>query len=317
MSKTNIKLPNGFTLSLESEDAAGVPDVTQDAGVNTIEEQEAAQKPADDAEAEYDAANNADEGKEVEQVEEIAKANESTFYGLNVLKRLRKGEEGFSATKAFKYLKFKDFSAVKASPEFKNAVKEAKEWAAKKGYKFATKQEVQENKQTLATTLFTPAAKVVAGLNQSAKSKTAIDLWKRSAISVVDGIVVLDAVMTISQHGTWMFFVREDGKVFAKKLMIWKNTLQYAEESASVFSRYLSREADEDVPAEDPKTSDEPVTSPETDKSDDAETTDVDAAEEAVDGEEKSDDNDDKKTSTSDDSEEKAVESFFKNWGIN
>lgn len=313
MSKTNIKLPNGFSLSLESEDAAGVPDVTQNAGVNELEEQEAVQKPVDDPESEYDAANNVDEGKEVEQVEEIAKANESTFYGLNVLKRLRKGEEGFSATKAFKFLKFKDFSAVKASPEFKAAVKEAKEWAAKKGYKFATKQEVQENKQTWGTTLFSGAAKTANWTNQSAKNKKVIDLIKTSAISVVDGIVVLDAVLTPMKHGTWMFFVRQDGKVFAKKLMFWKNSLQYAEESASVFSRYLSREADE-AEAEDPKTSDEPVTAPETDKADeanDAETTDIDAAEEAVD-----DDEGEKKTSTPDDSEEKAVESFFKNWGI-
>lgn len=45
---------NGKTFSIESEDAAGVPDVTEDAGPNLMTLTEDAQKPASDKEAEFD-----------------------------------------------------------------------------------------------------------------------------------------------------------------------------------------------------------------------------------------------------------------------
>ena len=74
----NIKLPNGYTMSFESTDAAGVPDITQGSGENVMEAQVEQQKPVTDAAAEYDAAHEADTPKETENVQEVA-STESSF----------------------------------------------------------------------------------------------------------------------------------------------------------------------------------------------------------------------------------------------
>ena len=67
-----VTLPGGYTLALENVDAAGVPDITQNAGENALQAEAEAQKPVTQEGAEYDAAAEADKGKEIENVQLVA-----------------------------------------------------------------------------------------------------------------------------------------------------------------------------------------------------------------------------------------------------
>ena len=124
-----VTLPGGYTLALENVDAAGVPDITQNAGENVLQAEADAQKPVTQEGAEYDAAAEADKGKEIENVQQVA-SQESSFYGLMVAQRALEGfglkadRKGYESIEGF----FK-------TPEAKAAMDTAKAWLAKKNGK--------------------------------------------------------------------------------------------------------------------------------------------------------------------------------------
>jgi hypothetical protein len=118
MSKQVAKFDYGdLKISIESE-GVQVPDTTTDAGPDTIELHEDAQKAAGDEGAEYDAA------EEVDVPEDVEKANESTFFGI-ILKH--RTEEAFAKTKGV----FASADAFFKSNECKQAIAAYKQWLEK------------------------------------------------------------------------------------------------------------------------------------------------------------------------------------------
>ena len=126
MKKTQVDIGNGIRISVESDDPTGIPDTTVNAGPDTIELHEDAQKPADAPAAEYDAE------QHVDTPEDVEKANESTFLGLTIRRR---SNEGFGLKTKGQYASAADFFK---SPECKAAVETAKAWATKKKWVMAT-----------------------------------------------------------------------------------------------------------------------------------------------------------------------------------
>lgn len=360
---TRIILPNGYSISCESEDAAGVPDITQNAGENVMKAEEEAQKPVTDENAEYDAAHEADAGKEIEDVQEVASQesfagamaimNENTFYGLT---QYRRAQEGFGIKDSFSGLKYNTEAEMWKDPKVLEAINTAKEWANKKGYSLATKEEVQANKQTFFTQHFRRAGK------DNASQTSAMKIFNAGKIINVNGATLYtmrantsmtDAVLfsLVGLIGTipavirklkgtellisFIFFKKENGKVFAKGLAKATVNKAYATESAGIFSEFFARESAEAEGAAEPEKSDAPVTAEDTAD----ETTDVSIEEETSASEEKpAEDKPETETkpeeaegaaepektadapeatAAEDDKseEEKAIESFFANWG--
>lgn len=352
---TRIILPNGYAISCESEDAAGVPDITQNAGENVMEAHEDAQKPVTDENAEYDAAHEADAGKEIENVQDVASQessfagamaimNENTFYGLT---QYRRAQEGFGIKDSFSGLKYKTEAEMWKDPKVLEAINTAKGWAEKKGYSLATKEEVQANKQTFFTQHFRRAGKdqgSSTSVNKIINAGKIINVNGATLYTMRTNVSLTDAALT-SIAGifgaipmairklkgaelliAFIFFKKADGKVFAKGLAKATVDKTYATESAGIFSEFFARESAEAENTE-PEKSDTPVTSEDTAET---ETTDVSVEEEANGSTEepaKSEGGDGEGASDSGKTEgegegaaeaseeEKAIEAFFANWG--
>lgn len=347
---TRIILPNGYSISCESEDAAGVPDITKNAGENVMKAEEEAQKPVTDENAEYDAAHEADAGKEIEDVQEVASQesfagamaimNENTFYGLT---QYRRAQEGFGIKDSFSGLKYNTEAEMWKDPKVLEAINTAKEWANKKGYSLATKEEVQANKQTFFTQHFRRAGKDNASTTSFMKIFNAGKIINvngatlytmRANTSMTDNVLValvglIGAIPAAIRKlkGTellisFIFFKKADGKVFAKGLAKATVNKAYATESAGIFSEFFARESAEAEGATEPEKSDAPVTAEDTAD----ETTDVSIEEEANSTEEPAAKPEAEPEKTADapeaaaaedgkSEEEKAIESFFANWG--
>ena len=356
---TKINLPHGLTMSIESDDpttdAAGVPDTTVDSGANVMECQDNAELPEDNASAEYDAA--AAETK-TDDVTDVAKANESTFFGLTLYKR---ATEGFGVKSAFKQLRVASVDELLQNPKLKSAIDEAKAWAEKHHVHCATKDEVQKNKQTLGTRLFSNAGKNASTTNDRFdKSLQKVDKMYKPlnyfVIKAFNGVIIGYNTYNKASSITggkdmvtiYVFFTKNNGKVFAKKLVSAEIQKTYAEESAGIFSKFLAAESDDpapvstepksdNAPAADPTTSDTPVTPADANPDaaadaagdhaePDEDDVDIDvgtevsenpdaAADAAGDHAEPDDDNKPAGDEPKDD-DQKAVESFFKKWGI-
>lgn len=330
---TRIILPNGYAISCESEDAAGVPDITQNAGENVMEAHEEAQKPVTDENAEYDAAHEADAGKEIEDIQDVAKANESTFYGLSILNRAAASKEAFGVSKAFSKMKFGSVKEAINSPEIKEALKTAKAWADKKGFKPASAKEVNENKKTLAEVLFrTPTAAHYG--NAGSKMHTGVNSQAKWILyNASEGFVVLGLpdVLFVGRVVLYIFFTKGDkSKVFSKKLAVYKDRKDFAVESYGIFSGLFAAESDAAAAAaeaeKEPEKSDTPVTSEDTAET---ETTDVSVEEESegtttvaetettsTEEPTKPEEGEGEGEGAAEASEEeKAIEAFFANWG--
>lgn len=349
---TRIILPNGYAISCESEDAAGVPDITQNAGENVMEAHEDAQKPVTDENAEYDAAHEADAGKEIENVQDVASQesfagamaimNENTFYGLT---QYRRAQEGFGIKDSFSGLRYKTEAEMWKDPKVLEAINTAKGWAEQKGYSLATKEEVQANAQTFFTQHFRRAGKdkgastAMSSINKNGKiiNVNGATLYTmRTNTSMTDAALVglagifgtipmaIRKLKGAELLMAFIFFKKADGKVFAKGLAKATVDKTYATESAGIFSEFFARESAEAENTE-PEKSDTPVTSEDTAET---ETTDVsvedeanNSTEEPAKSEGESEGGDSGKTEGEGEGaaeaseEEKAIEAFFANWG--
>jgi hypothetical protein len=147
MIKKTINFGEGISLSMESDGV--VPDTTKDAGPDTIKLHEDAQKPENDPNAEYDAA------QHVDVPEDVEKANESTFFGI-ILKH--RSEEAFAKTKG----SFPSAEAFFKSNECKQAIAVAKQWAEKHKLSSASVSEVPEGLKKLGCSTKTMAGLVLA-----------------------------------------------------------------------------------------------------------------------------------------------------------
>ena len=295
-----VTLPGGYTLALENVDAAGVPDITQNAGENVLQAEADAQKPVTQEGAEYDAAAEADKGKEIENVQqvasqesenavvaELARENGSTFYGMHIMNAAKKSGEAFGITKAFKKMTFASVKEAVNSQEVKDALEAAKAWASKKGYALATVDEINKNKMTLGTLLFKRAggAKAANGNGDQFVNGNPITKYKLHTVAGT-GILALPAIIdgaglgdkANSQKFVLYVFFTKNGKVFAKKLAAFRLARSFATESYGVFAGLFAREAAEaDVGEPNPAATDNPVTPAEPDP--ETETADVDVEE--------------------------------------
>ena len=300
-----VTLPGGYTLALENVDAAGVPDITQNAGENVLQAEADAQKPVTQEGAEYDAAAEADKGKEIENVQqvasqesenavvaELARENGSTFYGMHIMNAAKKSGEAFGITKAFSKMRFGSVKEAIDSEEVKKAVETAKSWAAKKGYTLATVDEINGNKMTLGTALFRRAGTSKAA-NSNADEYKITPLMKKYKIysAYGTGIFALPAIMNMSPENLlapganktdkfvlYLFF-NKNGKIFVKRLAVFKLAARnFAVESYGVFAGLFAREsAEADAGETNPAATDKPVTPEEADP--ETETDDVDVEE--------------------------------------
>ena len=300
-----VTLPGGYTLALENVDAAGVPDITQNAGENVLQAEADAQKPVTQEGAEYDAAAEADKGKEIENVQqvasqesenavvaELARENGSTFYGMHIMNAAKKSGEAFGITKAFSKMRFGSVKEAIDSEEVKKAVETAKSWAAKKGYTLATVDEINANKMTLGTALFRRAGTAKAS-NSNADEYKITPLMKKYKIysAYGTGIFALPAIMNMSPENLlapgankvdkfvlYLFF-NKNGKIFVKRLAVFKLAARnFAVESYGVFAGLFAREsAEADAGETNPAATDNPVTPEEADP--ETETDDVDVEE--------------------------------------
>ena len=297
-----VTLPGGYTLALENVDAAGVPDITQNAGENVQQAEADAQKPVTQEGAEYDAAAEADKGKEIENVQQVASQesfagsmaimNENTFYGMTQYQR---AQEGFGIRDTFSGLKYKTEDEMWKDQTVLNAIDTAKKWAEKKGFELATKEEVQQNKQTLGTLLFRRAGKSNGGdtglnglLNKgkiinvagatiySMRTSTSMANTLAGSFGFIPPIIrkLKGAELIVS----FIFFKKSDGKIFAKGLAKATVNKAYATESAGIFSEFFAREsAAADAGETNPAATDNPVTPAEPDP--ETETVDVNVEE--------------------------------------
>ena len=300
-----VTLPGGYTLALENVDAAGVPDITQNAGENVLQAEADAQKPVTQEGAEYDAAAEADKGKEIENVQqvasqesenavvaELARENGNTFYGMHIMNAAKKSGEAFGITKAFSKMRFGSVKEAIDSEEVKNAVETAKSWAAKKGYTLATVDEINANKMTLGTALFRRAGTAKAS-NSNADQYKITPLMKKYKIysAYGTGIFALPAIVNASLENLlntapnkvdkfvlYLFF-NKNGKIFVKRLAVFKLAARnFAVESYGVFAGLFAREsAEADAGETNPAATDNPVTPEEADP--ETETDDVDVEE--------------------------------------
>ena len=296
-----VTLPGGYTLALENVDAAGVPDITQNAGENALQAEADAQKPVTQEGAEYDAAAEADKGKEIENVQqvasqesentvvaELARENGSTFYGMHIMNAAKKSGEAFGITKAFKKMTFASVKEAVNSQEVKDALEAAKAWATKKGYTLSTVDEINKNKMTLGTLLFKRAggAKQVNNNRDQFVNGNPITKYKLHAVAGT-GILALPAILdeavgekSNSQKFVLYVFFTKNGKVFAKKLAAFRLARSFAVESYGPFAGLFAREsaeADADAGETNPAAADNPVTPEEADP--ETETADVDVEE--------------------------------------
>jgi hypothetical protein len=295
-----VTLPGGYTLALENVDAAGVPDITQNAGENVLQAEADAQKPVTQEGAEYDAAAEADKGKEIENVQqvasqesenavvaELARENGNTFYGMHIMNAAKKSGEAFGITKAFKKMTFASVKEAVNSQEVKDALEAAKAWASKKGYTLSTVDEINKNKMTLGTLLFKRAggAKAANGNGDQFVNGNPITKYKLHTVAGT-GILALPAVLdgagiseqANSQKFVLYVFFTKNGKVFAKKLAAFRLARSFATESYGVFAGLFAREAAEaDAGEPNPAATDNPVTPAESDP--ETETDDVDVEE--------------------------------------
>ena len=300
-----VTLPGGYTLALENVDAAGVPDITQNAGENVLQAEADAQKPVTQEGAEYDAAAEADKGKEIENVQqvasqesenavvaELARENGNTFYGMHIMNAAKKSGEAFGITKAFSKMRFGSVKEAIDSEEVKKAVETAKSWAAKKGYTLATVDEINANKMTLGTAIFRRAGASKAA-NSNADQYKITPLMKKYKIysAYGTGIFALPAIVNMSPENLlapgankvdkfvlYLFF-NKNGKIFVKRLAVFKLTARnFAVESYGVFAGLFAREsAEADAGETNPAATDNPVTPEEADP--ETETDDVDVEE--------------------------------------
>ena len=287
-------------ISIESDDA-GVPDVTKDAGPDLLKLQNDAMAAPNEENAEFNAAQpdsqveSEDKPQEAETANEayvIAKDNDDTFYGLVMAVR---ANEGFGISDAFSGLKFKTKDEMFKDPKVNAAINTAKEWAAKKGYEMASVKEVQENKQTLGTLLFSRAGKVnVTDGAVRAITKMQLREVNGAVVSVMEADMSIANALTgyvgalwaivrkLSGRGlllSFVWFKKPDGKVFCKGLAkaVWTkaDAIPVASESLNLdvgeftASKYLKSSESDDEPAaqaagEEPAQSDNPVTPDET-----------------------------------------------------
>ncbi len=296
-----VTLPGGYTLALENVDAAGVPDITQNAGENVLQAEADAQKPVTQEGAEYDAAAEADKGKEIENVQqvasqesenaviaELARENGSTFYGMHIMNAAKKSGEAFGITKAFKKMTFASVKEAVNSKEVKDALEAAKAWASKKGYTLSTVDEINKNKMTLGTLLFKRAggAKQANGNGDQFVNGNPITKYKLHTVAGT-GILALPAILdgaglgeqANSQKFVLYVFFTKNGKVFAKKLAAFRLARSFAVESYGPFAGLFARESAEAAAGEEtnPAATDNPVTPEEADP--ETETADVDVEE--------------------------------------
>ena len=295
-----VTLPGGYTLALENVDAAGVPDITQNAGENALQAEADAQKSVTQEGAEYDAAAEADKGKEIENVQqvasqesenavvaELARENGSTFYGMHIMNAAKKSGEAFGITKAFKKMTFASVKEAVNSQEVKDALEAAKAWATKKGYTLSTVDEINKNKMTLGTLLFKRAggAKQANDNRDQFVNGNPITKYKLHAVAGT-GILALPAIldgagageMSNSQKFVLYVFFTKNGKVFAKKLAAFRLARSFAVESYGPFAGLFAREsAEADAGETNPAATDNPVTPEEADP--ETETADVDVEE--------------------------------------
>ena len=290
-----VTLPGGYTLALENVDAAGVPDITQNAGENVLQAEADAQKPVTQEGAEYDAAAEADKGKEIENVQqvasqesenaviaELARENGNTFYGMHIMNAAKKSGEAFGITKAFSKMRFNSIKEAIATDEIKAAIEVAKKWAAKKGYHLATPAEVNNNKTTLLEWFRTGAmhqGNNSSNFNSAAKSADGKPFAEfKWVIHTVNGAAIIGFPFAGIVELYIMFAKDKNGKVFSKKLAVYRERKDYAVESYGVFAGLFAREAAEaDAGEPNPAATDNPVTPAEPDP--ETETADVNVEE--------------------------------------
>ena len=291
-----VTLPGGYTLALENVDAAGVPDITQNAGENVLQAEADAQKPVTQEGAEYDAAAEADKGKEIENVQqvasqesenavvaELARENGNTFYGMHIMNAAKKSGEAFGITKAFSKMRFNSIKEAIATDEIKAAIEVAKKWAEKKGYHLATPAEVNNNKTTLLEWFRTGAmhaGNTSSNLNSAVKSADGKPAYKefKWVIHTVNGASIIGFPYGNKVELYIMFAKDKNGKVFSKKLAVYLIRKDYAVESYGIFAGLFAREAAEaDAGEPNPAATDNPVTPAESDP--ETETADVNVEE--------------------------------------
>jgi hypothetical protein len=155
---------DGHVISLE--DSNGVPDVTKDTGPDQIKLQENVKKPTTDENAEYDAAEN------VDNPEDIKKANESTFLGVIFKNR---SIEAFAKAKGV----FPNADAFFKSNECKGSVAAAKSWAEKHKVSLASSSDIPEKYKGLGF-----SNKVISGavlVYLSKKDRLYVDILFKNA----------------------------------------------------------------------------------------------------------------------------------------
>ena len=317
----NIKLPNGYTMSFESTDAAGVPDITKDSGENVMEAQVEQQKPVTDDAAEYDAAHEADTPKETENVQEVA-STESSFYGLMVAQRALEGF-GLKADKKG----YESIDGFFKTPEAKAAMETAKSWLDKQNGKLtlAKTTDIKESPASLK-------AKIM-GINKEAMSKgKSIGKFHQA----LGGVFYCWEIPGKPNFTAALMLKKANGDITFKYFVISaklknKGNAAMGLESVDALNAFLGLESEDAVPPEEktevtadtstPETSDTTTTTTTTttveEGTDDAS---INVAEE-VEGGTSGDDTSAPEKSTSSNEpeatdEDKAIESFFKHWGI-
>lgn len=315
----NIKLPNGYTMSFESTDAAGVPDITKDSGENVMEAQVEQQKPVTDAAAEYDAAHEADTPKETENVQEVA-STESSFYGLMVAQRALEGF-GLKADKKG----YESIDGFFKTPEAKAAMETAKSWLDKQNGKLtlAKTTDIKESPASLK-------AKIM-GINKEAMSKgKSIGKFHQA----LGGVFYCWEIPGKPNFTAALMLKKANGDITFKYFVISaklknKGNAAMGLESVDALNAFLGLESEDAVPPEEktevttdtptPETSDTTTTTTTTveEGTDDAS---INVTEE-VEGGTSGDDTSAPEKSTSSNEpeatdEDKAIESFFKHWGI-
>lgn len=315
----NIKLPNGYTMSFESTDAAGVPDITQGSGENVMEAQVEQQKPVTDAAAEYDAAHEADTPKETENVQEVA-STESSFYGLMVAQRAIEGF-GLKADKKG----YESIDGFFKTPEAKAAMETAKSWLDKQNGKLtlAKTTDIKESPASLK-------AKIM-GINKEAMSKgKSIGKFHQA----LGGVFYCWEIPGKPNFTAALMLKKANGDITFKYFVISaklknKGNAAMGLESVDALNAFLGLESEDAVPPEEktegatdtstPETSDTTTTTTTTveEGTDDAS---INVAEEVEGGTSEDDTSAPEKSTSSNEpeatDEDKAIESFFKHWGI-
>lgn len=315
----NIKLPNGYTMSFESTDAAGVPDITQGSGENVMEAQVEQQKPVTDDAAEYDAAHEADTPKETENVQEVA-STESSFYGLMVAQRALEGF-GLKADKKG----YESIDGFFKTPEAKAAMETAKSWLDKQNGKLtlAKTTDIKESPASLK-------AKIM-GINKEAMSKgKSIGKFHQA----LGGVFYCWEIPGKPNFTAALMLKKANGDITFKYFVISaklknKGNAAMGLESVDALNAFLGLESEDAVPSEEktegatdtstPETSDTTTTTTTTveEGTDDAS---INVVEEVEGGTSEDDTSTPEKPTSSNEpeatDEDKAIESFFKHWGI-